>query len=122
MEIRVAEEKDRTALELFGSENEVKFASPIECTFIAEHNGKIIGYISYNPELKEDKWFGKHYETSALVVKEEYLGEGVVTKLKLSNTDFNVKARQEGLRLLSLLIEELTKFAKSKGLNLKLKH
>lgn len=100
MEFRPAQEKDRDALELLASENGTKYESSIEHTFVTERNGEIIGYISYNPELKDDKWFGKHYETSALVVKEEYLGEGVVTKL----------------------IEELTKFIKSKGANLKLKH
>lgn len=100
MEIRLAEESDRKSLELLASENNLRFESSIEHTFVAERNGEIIGYISYVPELKEDKWFGKHYETSALAVKEEYLGEGVVTKL----------------------IEELTKFVKSRGANLKLKH
>ncbi|MDI6708087.1 MAG: GNAT family N-acetyltransferase [Candidatus Thermoplasmatota archaeon] len=100
MEIRAAKESDRSALELLASENGLKFKSSIEHTLIAEQNGKIIGYVSYTPELKQDKWFGKHYETNALVVKEEYLGEGVVTKL----------------------IEEVTELAKSKGVNLKLRH
>ncbi len=100
MNIRQAEKKDVGQIEKLAEENGQKFENQVENTFVAEADNKIIGYICYDPAVKEDKWLGKHYETSSLLVKEEYLGEGVVTKL----------------------IEHLTDAIKSDGVNLKLKH
>jgi N-acetylglutamate synthase-like GNAT family acetyltransferase len=98
--IRDAEEKDLTAIERLTAENDEKFDGDIENVFVAEKEGEVIGYISYDPIVKQDKWLGKYYETKNLVVKNEYFGEGVI----------------------SLLIEHLTNFANDKGMNVRLKH
>lgn len=31
--------------------------------------------------MKEDKWLGKYYDTKNVVVKDEYIGEGIVSRL-----------------------------------------
>lgn len=98
--IRAGEEKDVSMLERLSAENNVNFEEDIENIFVAEKDESIVGYISYDSAVKKDKWFGKHYETKKIVVKDEYIGEGIVT----------------------MLIQHLTRFAKSKGLNLKIKH
>lgn len=68
--------------------------------FVAEKDEEVIGYVSYDPIVKEDKWLGKYYDTKNVVVKDEYIGEGIV----------------------SMLIEHLSNFAWDKGMNVRLKH
>ena len=98
--IRSAEKKDSTAIEQLAAENDEKFDGSIENMFVAEKGNEIIGYVSYEPIVKEDKWLGKYYETKNLIVKNRYLGEGVVSKL----------------------IEHLTNFVRDKGMNVRLKY
>ncbi|MDI6917952.1 MAG: GNAT family N-acetyltransferase [Thermoplasmatales archaeon] len=98
--IRSAEKKDLTAIEQLAAENDEKFDGSIENMFVAEKDGNIIGCISYEPIVKEDKWIGKYYETKNLIVRNGYLGEGIVSKL----------------------IEHLTSFAREKGMNVRFKH
>jgi len=100
MNIRSAEKKDLTAIERLTAENNEKFDDDIENMFVAEKDGDVVGYISYDPIIKEDKWLGKHYETKNVVVKDEYIGEVSVSKL----------------------IEHLTNFVRDKGMNVRLKH
>ena len=99
VKIRAGEEKDIGMLKELSAD--ITFSEDsIKNIFVAEKGGNIVGYISYDPVVKEDKWFGRHYETKNIVVKDEYLGEGIVT----------------------MLIQHLTGVAKSKGLGLKIKH
>lgn len=91
--VRRAEEKDLTAIERLTAENNEKFDGDIENMFVAEKEGEVVGYVSYDPIVKEDKWLGKYYDTKNVVVKDEYIGEGIV----------------------SMLIEYLTNFAGIKG-------
>ena len=97
--IRDASEKDISVLKELSAD--IAFSEDsIKNIFVAEKGENIVGYISYDSVVKEDKWFGRHYETKNIVVKDEYLGEGIVT----------------------MLIQHLTGVAKSKGLGLKIKH
>lgn len=98
--VRCAEEKDLTAIEHLTAENNEKFEGDIENMFVAEKDVEVVGYISYDPIVKEDKWLGKYYDTKNVVVKDEYIGEGIV----------------------SMLIEYLTNFAGDKGMNVRFKH
>lgn len=100
VKIRAGEKKDRAMLEELSADNNCVFEDSVENIFVAEKDEKVVGYISYGHDVKEDKWFGRYYETKNIVVKDEYLGEGVVV----------------------MLIQHLTEFAKNKGLGLKIKH
>jgi len=98
--IRNAGKKDSIAIKQLTEENAKKFDGDIENMFVAEKDEEVIGYVSYDPIVKEDKWLGKYYDTKNVVVKDEYIGEGIV----------------------SMLIEYLTNFAGDKGMNVRLKH
>jgi len=98
--IRNAGKKDSIAIKQLTEENAKKFDGDIENMFVAEKDEEVIGYVSYDPIVKEDKWFGKYYDTKNVVVKEGYIGEGIVSRL----------------------IEHLSNFARDKGMNVRLKH
>lgn len=49
--------------------------------YVAEVDGKVVGYISFSDRIREDEWCGKYYTLDHLIVDEKHRRKGYGTKL-----------------------------------------
>ena len=49
--------------------------------YVAEVDGKVVGYISFTNEIREDEWCGRYCRLDHLIVDEEHRRKGYGTKL-----------------------------------------
>jgi len=58
------------------------FSEPeLDGVYIAEVDGKVVGYISFSKEIHEDEWCGRNYRLEHLIVDEKHRRKGYGTKL-----------------------------------------
>jgi len=65
--------------------------------YVAELDGKVVGYMSFSHKPEENEFFGKYYHLYHITVKQEHRGKGLATKL------LNVllqKAKRENVNIL----------------------
>jgi len=53
----------------------------LENTYVAELDGKVVGYMSFSQRVEENEFFGKYYHLYHIAVKREFRGRGVAAKL-----------------------------------------
>jgi len=53
----------------------------LDGVFVAEGNGKVVGYISFSNKIYEDEWCGRHLRLEHLIVDEKHRRKGYGTKL-----------------------------------------
>jgi len=49
--------------------------------YVAELDGKVVGYMSFSHKPEENEFFGKYYHLYHIAVKQEHRGKGIATKL-----------------------------------------
>jgi len=70
----------------------------LDGVYVAEVDGKIVGYISFSNKIREDEWCGRYYRLDHLIVDEKHRRKGYGTKLlgalfqKARKDDANVVA------------------------------
>ena len=52
----------------------------LDGVYVAEVDGKIVGYISFSSKIREDEWCGRNYRLEHLIVDEKYRRKGYGTK------------------------------------------
>jgi ribosomal protein S18 acetylase RimI-like enzyme len=64
--------------------------------YVAELDGKVVGYMSFSHKPEKNEFFGKHYHLYHIAVKQEHRGKGIATKLfkRLQR-----KAKQENVNI-----------------------
>jgi len=55
--------------------------SELDGVYVAEVDGKVVGYISFSKEIREDEWCGRYYRVDHLIVDEAHRRKGYGTKL-----------------------------------------
>lgn len=69
----------------FSSEDlEEEFLSESESLqgiYVAEADGKVVGYVSFSKKTHEDEWCGRHYRLDHIIVDEKHRRKGYGTKL-----------------------------------------
>jgi ribosomal protein S18 acetylase RimI-like enzyme len=53
----------------------------LDRTYVAEEDGKVVGYISFSKRIHEDEWSGRHYRLDHLIVDEKHRRKGLGTQL-----------------------------------------
>lgn len=53
----------------------------LDGVYVAEVDGKVVGYISFSNEIREDEWCGRYYRFEHLIVDEKHRRKGYGTKL-----------------------------------------
>jgi ribosomal protein S18 acetylase RimI-like enzyme len=67
--------KEELKEEMYKSEQDLKNV------YVAESDGKVVGYISFSPKPEENEFFGKYYHLYHLIVKQEFRRKGIAAKL-----------------------------------------
>jgi GNAT superfamily N-acetyltransferase len=49
--------------------------------YVAEFDGKVVGYMAFSPNIRENEFFGKYYDLYHIAVKQEFQRKGVASKL-----------------------------------------
>jgi len=49
--------------------------------YVAELNGKVIGYVSFSQRVEENEFFGKYYHLYHIAVKQGFRKRGIASKL-----------------------------------------
>jgi ribosomal protein S18 acetylase RimI-like enzyme len=49
--------------------------------YVAEFDGKVVGYMAFSPNIHENEFFGKYYDLYHIAVKQEFRRKGVASKL-----------------------------------------
>jgi ribosomal protein S18 acetylase RimI-like enzyme len=62
-------------------EEEFFSESDLDCVYVAEVDGKVVGYVSFSKEVNEDEWCGRNYRLEHLIVNEKHRRKGYGTKL-----------------------------------------
>jgi len=62
-------------------EEEFFSESELDCVYIAEVNGKVVGYVSFSKDIREDEWCGRNYRLEHLIVDKKHRRKGYGTKL-----------------------------------------
>jgi GNAT superfamily N-acetyltransferase len=62
-------------------EDEFFSESDLDSVYVAEVDGKVVGYISFSKEIHEDEWCGRNYRLEHLIVEEKHRRKGYGTKL-----------------------------------------
>lgn len=78
--------------EMFESEKDLKNV------YVAEFDGKVVGYMSFSQKIDENEFFGKYYHLYHLAVKQEFQRKGIASKL------FSIllrKAKQENVNIVT---------------------
>jgi len=78
--------------EMYESEEDLKNV------YVAESDGKVIGYMSFSHRTEENEFFGEYYHLYHIVVKREFRGKWAATKL------FNIllrKAKRENVNIVA---------------------
>ena len=105
-------------IEFSPEELEEEFFSETESldgVYVAELDGKIVGYISFSPKIQEDEWCGRNYRLEHLIVDEKHRRKGYATRL------FNVllrKAEKDDANVVAdtfVMNEGTIEFYKSQG-------
>ena len=66
--------------------------------YTAESNGKVVGYMAFSQDVRENEFFGKHYHLFHMAVKQEFRRKGVASRL------FNIllrKAKRENVNVVT---------------------
>jgi ribosomal protein S18 acetylase RimI-like enzyme len=85
--------------------------------YVAEFDGKVVGYMSFSQNIHENEFFGKHYHLYHIAVKQEFRRKGVASKL------FKIllrKAKRENVNIVTktfCLNKDGLKFYRKMGLN-----
>jgi len=53
----------------------------LDGVYVAEVNGKVVGYTSFSKQIREDEWCGRYYRLEHLIVDEKHRRKGYGTKL-----------------------------------------
>jgi len=53
----------------------------LDGVYVAEVNGKVVGYTSFSKQIREDEWCGRYYRLEHLIVDEKHRRRGYGTKL-----------------------------------------
>jgi len=53
----------------------------LDGVYVAEVEGKVVGYIAFSTEIREDEWCGRNYRLEHLIVDEKHRRKGYGTKL-----------------------------------------
>jgi ribosomal protein S18 acetylase RimI-like enzyme len=66
--------------------------------YVAEFDGKVVGYMAFSQDVRENEFFGKYYHLYHIAVKQEFRMKGVASKL------FNIllrKAKRENFNIVT---------------------
>ena len=78
--------------EMYKSEQDLKNV------YVAELDGKVVGYMAFSKEIHETEFFGRYYHLYHIVVKQEFRRKGIASKL------FNIlleKAKRENVNIVT---------------------
>jgi len=70
----------------------------LQNVYVAELNGKVVGYMAFSKEVHMNEFFGKYYHLYHMVVKPEFRRKGIAAKLL--NTLFK-KAKRENVNIVT---------------------
>jgi len=103
----------------FGDLKEEMCENPedLKNVYVAEQDGKIVGYLSFSPKVEENEFFGKYYHLYHIAVRREFRRQGIATKL------FNAllkKAKRENVNIVGgtfCMNQPALRFAQKMGCN-----
>lgn len=69
----------------------------LENTYVAESDGRVVGYMTFSRNVEENEFFGKYYHLYHIVVNREFRGKGIAAKL------FNMLQRKAKLENVNIV-------------------
>lgn len=87
----------------------------LENTYVAEFDGKVVGYMTFSRRVEENEFFGKYYHLYHIAVKRGFRGKGVGAKLLGT---LQKKAKRENVNIVAgtlSLNKEALRFYKGMG-------
>jgi ribosomal protein S18 acetylase RimI-like enzyme len=66
--------------------------------YVGEIDGRVVGYMAFSQDVRENEFFGKYYHLYHIAIKQEFRREGVASKL------FNIllrKAKREKMNIVT---------------------
>jgi len=85
--------------------------------YVAEFDGKVVGYMAFSQNTHENEFFGKYYDLYHIAVKQEFQRKGVASKLL---NMLSRKAKRENVNIVTktfCLNKDGLKFYRKKGFN-----
>jgi ribosomal protein S18 acetylase RimI-like enzyme len=83
--------------------------------YVAESDGKVVGYMAFSQDVRENEFFGRYYHLYHIAVKQEFQRKGVGTKLL---SILLKKANRKNMNIVTetfCLNEEALKFYRKTG-------